>query len=124
MASWLSGSNAIGTSSGFVHPHTTRYTLRSRRVHGEAADLARDQFAVGSPAAQQDRRILQEGARYGDTLPLAARQLDAAVADHGRHALRQVLDEIAARSDRGTQHLIVAGVRPAVADVLHDRPME
>src|SRR5436190_15962202 len=57
MASWLSGSNAIGTSSGFVHPHTTRYTLRSRRMHREAADLAPDQFAVASPAAQQDVRL-------------------------------------------------------------------
>ena len=36
---------------------------------------------------QQDRRVLQEGARNGDPLPLPAGDLDAAIADHGRHAL-------------------------------------
>ena len=47
-------------------------------------------FAVergGRLVEQQDRRVLQEGARDRDALALSARQLDAAVADHGRQAL-------------------------------------
>ena len=39
-------------------------------------------------------------------------------------SLRQGLDEVAARRDRRCQHLVVGGVRPAVADVLHDRAVK
>ena len=60
---------------------------------------------------QQDRRILQEGARDRDALPLAARQLDAAVADHGRHALRQVSmkSQRAAIAARSTSSSLASG---------------
>ena len=73
---------------------------------------------------QQDRRILQKGARDCDALALAARKLDAAVADHGSEPFRQSLDEIAARRNGRAQHLIVGRGRPAVTDVFHDRSME
>ncbi len=73
---------------------------------------------------QQDRRVLQEGARDGDALPLPAGDLDSAIADHGRHALGEILDEIAARRDRRAQHLVVRRARPAVTDVFPDRAVE
>ena len=85
------------------------------------------EFAVerrGRFVEQQQRRVFEERARDGDALALAARELHAAVADDGAHAVRQVFDEIAARRDRRFEHLVVGRVRPAVADVLHDGAME
>ena len=104
------------------------------RDHGAAAHQAAERlsdrflgFAVesgGRLVEQQDRRVLQEGARDRDALPLAARQLDAAVADHGRKTFGQRFHEVAARCDGRAQHFIIGGVRPAVADVFQDRAME
>ena len=104
------------------------------RDHGAAAHQPAERladrflgFAVergGRLVEQQDRRILQERARDGDALALAAGQFHAAVADHGRQPFRQGLDEIAARRDRRAQHLVVGRLRPAVADVLQDRAMK
>jgi hypothetical protein len=42
----------------------------------------------------QDRRVLQQGARDGEALPLAARKTLAALADHGRVAVGLRQDEI------------------------------
>ena len=84
-------------------------------------------FAVkrgGRFIEQQDRRVLQERARDGNALTLTARQLDAAVADHGCKSFRQCLDEIAARRDCRTQHFIVGSVRPPISDIFQDRAME
>ena len=37
---------------------------------------------------------------------------------------RQVLDKVAARRERRIEHLFVGGLRPAIADVFHDRTVE
>ena len=124
--------------AGLQHDHPVEIAQRRKTVgdrdHGAPAHQPAERladrflgFAVergGGFVEQQDRRVLQEGARNRDALPLAARQLDAAVADHGGEAFRQGLDEIAARRDRRAQHLVVGGVRPAVADIFQDRAME
>ena len=71
-------------------------------------------FAVerrGRLVEQQDRRILQEGARDGDALPLAAGQLDAAVADDRVEALRQasMKSQRAATAARSTSSSVASG---------------
>src|SRR5262249_42072751 len=43
---------------------------------------------------QQDRRMAQYGAGYGNSLPLPSRQCDAALAEHSGVALRQGCDEV------------------------------
>jgi hypothetical protein len=89
-----------------------RETMRDRD-HGAAAHQPAERFADrflgfavergGGLVQQQDRRVLQERARDRDALALAARQLDAAVADHGAKPFRQASTKsqraaIAARS--------------------------
>ena len=97
----------------------TRSKLRKRRKtvrdrnHGAPAHQPAERladrllgFAVergGGFIEQQDRRVLQEGARDGDALPLSAGQLDAAVADlvaspSGRVSTKSQRAAIAARS--------------------------
>src|SRR6185437_6516787 len=71
--------------------------------HGAAAHQAGERLADdflgftverrGGFVEQEERRVLEEGAGDGDALALAAGELDAAVADDGAHALRQLLDE-------------------------------
>jgi len=63
-------------------------------------------------------------ARGGDALALAAGELDAAFADECPHAVRQILDEIAARRECRIEHLLIRGIEPAVANVLHDRTVK
>ena len=102
-------------------------TVRSRISEPSAGADRLLGFAVergGRLVEQQHRRVLQERARNRDALALAAGELHAAVADDRRHALRQMLDEVAPRRRRRRQHLLVGGARPAVADILHDRAME
>ena len=98
-------------------------------VHQPAQRLADRflEFAVergGRLVEQKERRVLEERPRDGDALALAAGQLDAALADERAHAVRQILDKIAARRECRLEHIFVRGVRPAVADVLHDRAMK
>ena len=71
-------------------------------------------FAVqrgGRFVQQQDRRILQEGARDGDALPLSAGHLDPAVADHGVHASGRVSmkSQRAAIAARSTSSSVALG---------------
>ena len=101
-----------------VRPRISRDKRLADRLFGFAVERG------GRFIQQQDRRVLQEGARDGDALPLPARDLDPAIADHGRHALGKIFDEIATRRDRRAQHLVIGRVRPSVADVFHDRAVE
>ena len=73
---------------------------------------------------QQQWRILEKRPRDGDPLALATRKPHPAVADQRAHAVRQVLDEVAARRESGVEHLLIRGVGSAVADILHDRAVE
>ena len=75
---------------------------------------------AGGFVQQQQRRILEQGARDRDALALAARQAHPALAQERGIALRQALDEIVGGGHlRRGDHLVVAGVRAAVADVFH-----
>src|SRR5258708_36341740 len=85
-------------------------------------------FAVerrGRFIEQKNRRILEEGAGNPDALALSRRQLHASVADDGCRALRQFFNEVLAigRGDCRT-YLRIRRIWPAIADVLHERPME
>ena len=100
-----------------------------RPLHQPAQRLA-DRFlgfAVergGGFVEQQERRVLEEGARNRDALALAAGEFHAALADDGPHALRQIFDEIAARREGRFQHFVVGRLRPAIADIFHHRAMK
>ena len=74
---------------------------------------------------QQNWCVLQKRARNADALALSGRQLDAAVANDRRKPFGQIIDEIPAigRLD-GVEHIGIGRIRPAVADVLHDRSMK
>ena len=80
---------------------------------------------AGRLIQQQDRRVLQQRARDRQALALAARQLDAAIADDGGEAFRHRLDEVAAVRHLGRrQHLRLGRLGPRVADVLQHRAVE
>ena len=67
----------------------------------------------------QDRRVLQNSPRNGDTLPLAAAEPRAALADDGVVAQRQFGDEIVRqRSLRGGDHRSLGTSGQAVADIV------
>ncbi len=74
---------------------------------------------------QQDRRVLEDGPGERQALALAARQPQAAVADHGVVALRLGDDELV-RGGRlgGGDDLRVAGAEPAERDVGADGVVE
>ena len=81
------GREAVGDDHGGAAAHQRL----ERRLH-----LALG-FGVerrGRLVEQQDRRVLQHGAGDGEPLALAARELDAVLADHGVVALGQRADEI------------------------------
>src|SRR5258708_831196 len=73
----------------------------------------------------QDGRVAQQGTGDGEPLALAARELDALLADHRRVALRQGLDEVVyVGCARRVLELGVGRLRLAESDVLLDRAME
>ena len=79
----------------------------------------------GGLIEQHDRRIHEEGARDGQSLPLAAGELHAALADERVVALRQAMNEFGApRGLHGAIDLLVARLRAAVAQVLEQRAMK
>ena len=80
---------------------------------------------TGRLVEQEDRRVLEDGARERDALPLAAGELHAALADQRRIAFLGLADELVrVRLARRRPHLLVARVQPAVADVLEQAAME
>ena len=93
-----------------------------RRLHGALA------FGVerrGRFVEQQQRRILEDRARDGEPLALAAGQAQPALADLGSVALRQAQDELLdVRGARRGQRFVLAGVRAAVEDVVEHRAGE
>ncbi len=73
----------------------------------------------------QDRRVAQQGAGDGDALALAARELDALLADRRLITLRQAPDEVVdVGRARRLDQLLVRGVGPAEANVLLDGAVE
>ena len=73
----------------------------------------------------EDARIGEERARERDELPLAERELEAALADLGVVAVRQLGDEaVGADSRRGGLDLGPGGARTAERDVVRDRAGE
>jgi hypothetical protein len=73
----------------------------------------------------QDRGVLQECPRDAKPLTLPTRQQHAALPDHGVVTVRQVPDEpVAVGVASCGYHFLVGRIRPAVADVFHDRPVE
>ena len=72
---------------------------------------------------EQDRRVLQDRPGDGHALALPARQPRAPIADDRVVAVGQRRDEVVGVGGHGRgHHLIVAGVQPAVADVLRHGP--
>ena len=79
----------------------------------------------GRLVEQQDRRVLEKGARDPDALPLADAEMTAAFADRAVVTCRQAADEfVGLRALRGLADLLVRRVRPAVGDVFADRGRE
>src|SRR6185295_18212121 len=81
--------------------------------------------AGGRLVQDQYRRVGQEGAGEGDALALAARELDATLADQGRVALGQLGDEVVRVGELGrTLDLRLRRAGLAVGDVLRQRAVE
>ena len=84
----------------------------------------------GRLVEDEDRRVLENEAGDGDALALAARELDAALADQRVVAgaatlIDQVRDEIAGLGAAGGfGDLVVGGLGPAIADVVANGAME
>ena len=79
----------------------------------------------GGLVQDQHRPVGQDRARNRNPLPLAARQLDAALADQGLVAVRQVGNEAMGMGEaRGAHDLGVARLRPRISDVLGQRAVE
>ena len=77
---------------------------------------------AGGLVEQQQRRAAQDGARDGDALALAAGEPHAALAQGGVEAFGQAVEELGGKGGLGRgAHLGVAGLGPAVADVLQAR---
>src|SRR3546814_2113167 len=73
----------------------------------------------------QDRRVFQQRSRDRDTLLLAARQLEPALADLGLLPLRQQRDETVDRRALGRRrNLLRARIGTAIGDVVADRIVE
>ncbi len=69
--------------------------------------------------------LFRIAARDRDPLALAARQLDAALADQGRVSVRQRHDEVVRlRASRGLADLLIRRIRLSVRDVLADGAMK
>src|ERR1035438_9839880 len=92
----------------FEHHNLVRASNRGKPVrddddgavlHQVGQRLLYQHFALrvqvaGGFVQDQDGRVLQQGARDGEALALAAGKLDAAVANHSLIAFREALDEI------------------------------
>src|SRR5262249_34072878 len=79
----------------------------------------------GRLVEDQNSWILEERARDGDALLLAARKLEPALTDHRLVARRQSHDEIVdVRRARRLVNLGVAGLGPPIADVVKNRVVE
>src|SRR5262249_5025637 len=84
----------------------------------------------GGVVEDEDRRTLEDGTSEGAALALAARELDAALADMGVETaatlpILELLDEVErVRLLGGAEDLGLARLRRAVADIVADRAVE
>ena len=95
-------------------------------IEGRADLLLADRIEMrGRFVEDQDRRVLQEGARDRNSLALTARQLHAAFADAGREALGEPVDKLAERRavDR-TPHVRLGYLAPGQPDIRRERVVE
>ena len=96
---------------------------RPERVLNERLALRVER--AGRLVQDEDRRVLQDRARDRHALALAARELDAALADERLVAGRQRLDELRRVGElRGALHFGVGRVGPSDTDVIGDAPVE
>ena len=102
--------------------------VRPRRDRVERLQDLRLGAAVeraGRLVEDQDRRILEQGARDRDALLLAARQLEPALADFGVVALRQAFDEASIAAPCAAPRISSSvGAIAAIGDVVADRVVE
>ena len=95
--------------------------MSSRIVFMIAASVVGSSAEVGS-SSNENRRVLQEGARDPDALPLAHAEVSAAFAHRAFVALRHVPDELVRlRALRRFDDFLLGRVGPAIGDVLADR---
>ena len=119
-------STTISSASAIVERRwamisVVRPLITSRRP-GADAGLRRRVDRGGGVVEDQDARVDREGARDRDSLPLAARERDAALADHRVVALGQALDELVRlREPRDALDLGVGQLRQAERDVVPHR---
>src|SRR5690554_4888006 len=107
----LHGGEAVGYDEGGAPPHEDL----QRRLHKRLGLAVK---RAGGLVQDEDPRVLQQRAGDGHALPLAARELDAALAHQRGVALVQPLDELGrVGGARGGPHLLVGGSGRAVADV-------
>ena len=95
----------------------------SHRLAQTVADpcLRRGIHGRGRVVQDQDARVDDERTRDRDPLALAARECDAALADHGVVSVRERRDEVVRlREARRTFDLLVGRLRAAEGDVLAD----
>src|SRR5262249_16140127 len=80
---------------------------------------------AGRLVEHEDGRVAHDGARDGDALPLAAREPDAAIANHSIVALRELHHEVVRVGDaRSLDDLRVRYSLAAVRDVFPNRRVE
>ena len=90
------------------------------RLHDRS--LGRGIERRGRLVEQEDRRVLEKGARDPDALPLADAQMPAALADRAFVSVRQTADElIRLRPARGIADFGVGRIGPAIGDVFANR---
>ncbi len=112
------GGEAVGDDDGGAALHQPFQRLLDQ-------ELGLGVHRRGGLVQHQDRRIFEDGAGDGQALLLPARELDAALADHGVIAFGQLQDELMGVGDLGgLDHLGLAGVGAAEQDVFADGAME
>ena len=103
---------------------------RRPAAHRRFQRCLHDPLAFGVETAgrfveQQQGRVLEDRAGDGDALPLAAGQANATLTDESGIAFRQPVHEFVDEGgSRGGTHLFVAGLGPAVADVVGNAARE
>ncbi len=112
------GGEAVGDDDGGAALHQAFQGLLDEQL-GLGIDRG------GGFIQDQDGSVLEHGAGDGEALLLPAGELDAALADEGVVALRQVVDELVGIGGLGGRdHLGLGGIRAAEEQVLAHRAVE
>ena len=110
---------AVGDQHGRPRRRARRASEAWMRLLGAGVDRRR------GVVEDEHLRVGERGAGEGDALALPARQREAALADDGVVAVRQLEDEVVGLGDAGRGlDLGVGGVGPGEGDVLADRRRE